>query len=115
MGNNAFSRFTGLSDFKSFNDVSEMDSPWSRAPGRFGAHQFHEKMDGTLVYATWFSGGLRIVDVANPLKPVEVAHFIPEPYEDQDSPQSNDCDVDDNGLVYLLDRNRGLDILKVTI
>ncbi len=24
-------------------DVSEMDSPWSRAPGRFGAHQFREE------------------------------------------------------------------------
>lgn len=95
-------------------DVSEMDSPWSRADGRFGAHQFREKMDSTLVYVTWFSGGLRIVDVADPLNPVEVAHFIPEPYADQASPQSNDCDVDEQGLVYLLDRNRGLDILKMT-
>ena len=48
-------------------DVSEMDSPWSRAAGRFGAHQFHEKTDSTQVYLTWFSGGLRIVDLADPL------------------------------------------------
>ena len=93
-------------------DVSEMDSPWARAPGRFGAHQFREKLDSTLVYATWFAGGLRIVDLADPFHPKEVGHFIPEPPEGQPSPQSNDVDVDENGLIYLIDRNRGLDVLE---
>ena len=94
-------------------DVSEMDSPWSRTPGgRFGAHQYRERLDGTLVYATWFAGGLRIVDVADPFAPEEVGHFIPEPAGGQPSPQSNDVDVDERGLVYLLDRNVGLDILE---
>ena len=93
-------------------DVSEMDSPWSRAPGRFGAHQYRERLDGTLVYATWFSGGLRIVDVADPHAPEEVGHFIPEPVAGEDAPQSNDVDVDDRGLVYLIDRNVGFDILE---
>jgi hypothetical protein len=51
-------------------EVSELDSPWSRAtPARFGAHQFQEHMEGTLVYCAWFSGGLRIVDIANPHAP----------------------------------------------
>ncbi len=95
-------------------DVSEMDSPWSRAPGRFGAHQYREKLDGTLVYLTWFSGGLRVVDVADPSHPVEVAHFIPEPINGFPSPQSNDVDVDGRGLVYLIDRNAGFDILEMT-
>ena len=95
-------------------DVSEMDSPWSRAPGRFGAHQFREKMDGTLVYATWFAGGLRVVDLADPFNPNEVAHFIPEPLAGEACPQSNDVDLDDRGLIYLLDRDRGLDILEMT-
>jgi hypothetical protein len=95
-------------------DVSERDSPWSRAPGRFGAHQFRERLDGTLVHATWFAGGLRIVDVADPLHPREVGHFIPEPVGDQPSPQSNDVDVDENGLIHLIDRNRGFDILEFT-
>lgn len=93
-------------------EVSELDSPWSRAPGRFGAHQYREKLDGTLVYLTWFAGGLRIVDVADPMKPNEVGFFIPEPVAGQASPQSNDVDVDENGLVYLIDRNVGLDILE---
>ena len=93
--------------------VSEMDSPWSRA-GRFGAHQFQEHLSDTLVYVTWFSGGLRIVDVADPLLPREVGHFIPEPTGGNASPQSNDVDVDKRGLIYLLDRNQGLDILEYT-
>ncbi|HEY4998168.1 MAG TPA: hypothetical protein VII36_03450 [Usitatibacter sp.] len=91
--------------------VSELDSPWARV-GRFGAHQPAEHMSDTLVYASWFSGGLRIVDIADPALPVEVGHFIPEPTGGQSSPQSNDVDVDDRGLIYLLDRNQGLDILE---
>jgi len=94
--------------------VSEMDSPWARGSGRFGMHQFREKIDNNLVYCAWFSGGLRIVDIANPSQPEEVAFFIPEPDAEQPSPQSNDVDVDDRGLIYLLDRNVGLDILEYT-
>ena len=46
-------------------EVSELDSPFARVAGaRFGAHQFHERMTGTLVHAVWFGAGLRIIDVA---------------------------------------------------
>ncbi len=93
--------------------VSEMESPWSRTPGgRFGAHQFHEKNVGTLIYLTWFSGGLRIVDVADPFLPIEVGSFIPEPCGGFPSAQSNDVFVDEQGLIYMVDRNCGLDILE---
>lgn len=91
--------------------VSELDSPWSRI-GRFGAHQPAEHMSDTLVHAAWFSGGLRIVDIADPMLPREVGHYVPEPAAGQASPQSNDVDVDERGLIYLLDRNVGLDILE---
>ena len=96
-------------------EVSELDSPWSRAaPGRFGAHQFQEHMDGTLVYCAWFAGGLRIVDVADPAAPQEVGHFIPEPAAGKVAPQTNDVDVDERGLIYLGDRYTGLDVLEFT-
>ena len=104
-----YSRIQALSAF----DVSELDSPWSRAPGRFGAHQYRERLDGTLVFVTWFSGGLRVVDVADPFRPEEIAHFIPEPIAGFPSPQSNDVDVDARGLICLIDRNAGLDILEL--
>jgi hypothetical protein len=92
--------------------VGENASPWSGAPGRFGAHQFQEHIDDTLVYAAWFSGGLRIVDIKDPEAPEEVGWFIPEPVGGNASPQSNDVDVDRQGLIYVLDRNRGFDILE---
>lgn len=93
--------------------IGELDSPWSRAlGGRFGAHQFQEHMDDTLVYCTWFGGGLRIVDIANPLRPKEVGYFIPEPVGENTGPMSNDVDTDGRGLVYLMDRFAGFDILE---
>ena len=97
----------------SIYEVSELDSPWSRAaPGRFGAHQFQEHMRDTLVYCAWFAGGLRIVDIADPLTPREVGWFIPEPARGRPCPQTNDVDVDDRRLVYIVDRYVGFDILE---
>ncbi len=55
-----------------------------------------------------------MVDLADPFKPNEVAHFIPEPLTGEASPQSNDVDLDGRGLIYLLDRDRGLDVLEMT-
>ena len=52
---------TDLADIKPLGQfqVSELDSPFSRTSGaRFGAHQFCERMTGTLVHAVWFGGGL---------------------------------------------------------
>src|SRR5436309_3839233 len=56
---------TDLAQIKplTIDEVSELESTWSRAtPGRFGAHQFQEHMEDTMVYCAWFAGGLRIVD-----------------------------------------------------
>jgi hypothetical protein len=106
---------TDMNDFKplSIFQVSEADSPWSQTTGtRFGAHQFQEHMKDTLVYCTWFSGGLRIVDIADPSSPREVGWYIPEPAPGRRAPQTNDVDVDDRGLVYLVDRFGGLDIVE---
>jgi hypothetical protein len=93
--------------------MSELDTPWARQGGRFGAHQFQEHIDGTLVYCTWFSGGLRVVDIADPTSPQEVAWFIPEPCGGQPTPQTNDVEVDARGLVYIIDRHCGFDILEM--
>jgi len=92
--------------------VSELDTPWARKGGRFGAHQFQEHIEGTLVYCTWFSGGLRIVDIRDPLSPEEVGWYIPEPCGGRPTPQTNDVEVDARGLVYLVDRDCGFDILE---
>jgi hypothetical protein len=94
-------------------EVSEFDSPFARTAGaRFGAHQFHERMAGTLVFAVWFSAGLRIVDVADPSAPREVGYFIPEPAGGRPAPQSNDVVLDQRGLIYVVDRHVGFDVLE---
>lgn len=106
---------TDLSNVKPVGlfEVSEMDSPFARASGaRFGAHQFHERPTGTLVHAVWFAAGLRIVDVADPAAPREVGFFIPEPAAGRPAPQSNDVVLDEKGLIYVVDRWNGFDVLE---
>ena len=94
-------------------EVSELDSPFARTPSaRFGAHQFHERPTDTLVHAVWFSAGLRIVDIADPSAPREVGYFIPEPVAGKVAPQSNDVTLDDRGLIYMVDRLVGFDVLE---
>ena len=94
-------------------EVSEIDSPFARTPGaRFGAHQFHERMTGTLVHAVWFSAGLRIIDLADPSSPREVGSFIPDPVAGHKAPQSNDVVLDAAGLIYVVDRLNGFDVLE---
>ncbi len=66
------------------------------------------------MFATWFAGGLRVVDIKDSSKPTEIGHFIPPPPKGAAAPQSMDAEVDERGLVYLLDRNGALDILEVT-
>jgi hypothetical protein len=106
--------------------VTDFDAPWARAHlGRDGSyrrdvygpglHQFQEHIGpDNLLYCAWFSAGLRVIDISNPHKPKEVAHFIPEPAKGCPAPQTNDVDVDGNGLVYLIDRENGLDILEMS-
>ena len=93
--------------------VSELDSPFARTPGaRFGAHQYCERMSGTIVHAVWFGGGLRVIDVADPLAPREVGWFIPEPVGGRAAPQTNDVALDGRGLIHLVDRLAGYDIVE---
>ncbi|MFQ5693798.1 MAG: LVIVD repeat-containing protein [Nitrospinota bacterium] len=81
----------------------------------FGAHQPQEQVyENNLLCVTWFAGGLRVLDVSDPYRPEEVGYFIPEPGKGQTLVQSNDVFVGGDGLIYLLDRFDGLDILEFT-
>jgi len=89
----------------------------SRGPlqGRFGAHQPDEYVGpDNLVYAAWFSSGLRVIDISNPYRPEEVACYVSKPDPGSRSTQTNDLLVDAKGLIYIIDRNNGLDILKLS-
>jgi hypothetical protein len=87
-------------------------SPLPRCEGRGGAHQPHEFVaEDNLVYAAWFSRGLRIIDISNPHRPTEAGHYTPRPADGR-LPMSNDVFVDPRGLIYLIDRENGLDVLR---
>jgi hypothetical protein len=83
-------------------------------PGRrFGAHQPWEHVrPDNVVFLAWFSGGVRAVDVSNPYQPREVGYFVPPAPDGQPAPQTNDIFVDERGLVYAIDRYRGLSVLE---
>jgi hypothetical protein len=82
--------------------------------GRFGSHNLHENRPGsfrsdTLIFSTFFNGGVRAYDTTNPLQPKEVAAFVPPRPEGSriKTVQINDVYVDENGLVYAVDRFAG--------
>lgn len=82
---------------------------------RFGPHQPFEDVSvkNNLIYAAWFSAGLRIIDISNPYKLREVGYFVPPTPKGQTAVQTNDVYVDDRDLIYIIDRlGAGLDILK---
>ncbi len=77
-----------------------------------GCHQPCERVTGTEIPVAWFAHGLRIVDIAQPHAPREVAHFLRAVPEGSSRVSSNDVEVDERGLLYLIDRGRGLHILE---
>jgi len=77
-----------------------------------GCHQPSERFHGTVIPFAWFAQGLRLVDIADPFVPREVGHFLPSPADGEKRPSSNDVTIDDRGLIYLVDRVRGVDIIE---
>ena len=88
---------------------------FGRRGGRFGAHNLHENRTGPsfrsskTVFATLFNAGLRVYDLSDPFAPQEIAHFIPEDPANSrvNCAQINDVFVDENQIVYCVDRFSG--------
>jgi len=89
------------------------DMPDEPQPYMTGCHQPAERLiSGTEIPVAWFAYGLRIIDISRPHALREVAYFMPDVPEGSKRVQSNDVTVDERGLIYLLDRVRGLHILE---
>jgi hypothetical protein len=92
--------------------VPGLDLDGSAQPPMSGCHQPAERFAGNVIPFAWFAQGLRLVDIGDPFAPREVGHFLPEPAAGQARPSSNDVTIDGRGLVYLVDRVRGVDIIE---
>jgi hypothetical protein len=82
--------------------------------GKTGCHQPVETITGNEVPVAWFANGLRIIDISNPRSLREVAFFVPDAPRGHERPSSNDVYVDERGLIYLIDRFSGLNIVERT-
>ncbi len=82
--------------------------------GRYSAH--NPVLDGTLLFASWYSDGVRAIDLRDPANPVEVGYFIPPDTgslaaEVSDRPEVWGV-VKYGDLLLLSDMNYGLWILR---
>jgi hypothetical protein len=92
--------------------LPEPEGDFNRLPLRYGPHCLHENRAGSfqsdrLIFATYFSAGVRVYDLWDPSQPREVAHWISETPAGQAAPQANDLFVDRDGLIWVTDRLRG--------
>jgi hypothetical protein len=101
------------------------DKDYLAVGGHFGPHNIHENRPGSfvseeLIFATYQNAGVRVYDIRDQFRPVEVAAFVPPPPTMWVDPRPNrpvvlhsaDVHVDRNGLVYATDFSAGLYIME---
>jgi hypothetical protein len=79
-----------------------------------GCHQPSERFSGSVIPFAWFAQGLRFFDIADPFAPREVGYFKPDPPPGSTQVSSNDVTMDARGLIYLIDRIRGVDVIETS-
>jgi hypothetical protein len=92
--------------------------------GRFGSHNVHENHEQATakelhntVVGSFFNGGVRIYDIAEPARPREIAAYVPgkPPNSRSTAIQFNDVFVDEKGTLYAGDRlGGGVYVLEYT-
>lgn len=95
--------------------VAGIDPDGSPQEPMTGCHQPSERLTGTTVVPfAWFAQGLRLIDFADPYHPNEVGFYEPDPPAGYERSSSNDVTLDSRGLIYLIDRQNGVDIIETT-
>jgi len=93
--------------------LPEAATPYPADKVRFGTHQLREWVDeDNLLYVTWFAGGLRVIDINDPANPKERGYFMPKPGDGLSAPETNDVAKDHRGLLWVTDKQRGLDVIE---
>jgi hypothetical protein len=112
-----------------FMDMSEETNPtilstaplppveeWGNRGGRYGAHNIHENLPQAtswyseeIIVGAFFNCGIRAYDIRNPFRPEEVGSFVPPGPEGSPAGaiQMNDLHIDENGIIYAIDRFKG--------
>lgn len=96
-------------------NVEGVDIDGAPQPPMTGCHQPSERFNGTIIPFAWFAQGLRIFDIKDPFAPREVGHYRPDAPAGGERPSSNDVTIDERGLIYLIDRVHGVDIIESTV
>ena len=95
--------------------VPGLDPDGAPQPPMTGCHQPSERFSGSIIPFAWFAQGLRLVDIADPFAPREVGHYLPDAPAGAERASSNDVTMDDRGIIYLIDRIRGVDIIETSV
>ena len=82
-GQKAALRVLDTSDLSSIHEVSVFELGGSDRCYLWGTENVGQAKDmvvkGNLVYSTWMGGGLRVIDISDPVNPVEVGKFVLSP------------------------------------
>ncbi|MGQ9367996.1 LVIVD repeat-containing protein [Azospirillum sp. ST 5-10] len=95
--------------------VAGIDTTGEPQPPMTGCHQPSERFSGSIIPFAWFAQGLRLVDIADPFAPQEVGHFVPDVPAGSQRASSNDVTLDERGIIYLIDRVHGVDIIETSV
>ena len=117
--------YSKLNDPKQIGEYRTTNTPGGNDQGA-GDYTIHNNfLVGTTLYTSWYTDGIRVIDVANPRAPKEVAYFVPPATTNPVKPSqrgvlTNTTQVwgsvvdEATGLVYASDMNSGLWILRRT-
>ena len=95
--------------------VEGLDTSGAPQEAMTGCHQPSERFLGTKIPFAWFAQGLRILDVADPYQPKEIGFYESDAPAGHDRASANDVTIDERGLIYLIDRQRGVDIIETNV
>jgi hypothetical protein len=95
--------------------VEGLDPDGAPQPQMMGCHQPSERFAGTVIPFAWFAQGLRLLDISDPFRPKEAGHYLPDAQPGAERASSNDVTIDERGIVYLVDRLGGVDIIETSV
>lgn len=115
-----FMRVFRITDLSNPVQVGQYKTPNSSGPSRIrkGDYSIHNPVvRGHKAYLSWYSDGVRVLDISSPEQPMETAYLVPPPVKDPLHvlgfvPEVWGVVVDDRGCIYLSEMNFGLYIVR---